>query len=602
MKGIRIFSSVILAGIAVACGLGIRSSHSAEQRVNVILITLDTTRADHLGCYGHSAALTPTLDELAERGALFERAYTPVPLTLPAHASIHTGLYPFEHGIFTNGNHGLAADIPTLAEVLAERGYATGAFIAAFVLNRVFGLDRGFETYDDDFDAPPTVEPPGDRKRSADQVIDRALAWLTTQLTVHETKPFFCWVHLFDPHAEYLDHHETFGDRFRENPYDAEIAYVDLQLKRMIDFLDARRLTERTIIIVAGDHGEGLTEHRERWHGYMLYDSTLRVPLIVSGPHIRSGQRVADPVSLVDLVPTALEYLDIPCPAAIGSRSLKPALSGENCPPTPCYAVSREAFLEEGWAPLSCLVTTEWKYIRTTRPELYDLQNDPGETMNLAEARADKLLELEQQLNDREANGVRRAGPAVTLSERERGNLASLGYSSSPDRKESHKSLPDIKDMLDRFDAFQSARELCVRGESESAVAPLYGLILSAPQYIAPRLLLAQLLKSRGRLEEAETQFRAILDVDPDHEETHEYLGNLYASRGQYELALTHLLEALDASPLSVNLHRTAGEVLNALGRKREAVVHVQAAEDLWNQQHRRSQPFKPRPVGSAIR
>ena len=173
----------------------------AEQRLNVILITLDTTRADHLGCYGFPAALTPDAwTGWRSRGVLFGAAclHSRSPDSRRAHASIHTGLYPFEHGLFTNGNHGLPAEIPTLAEALTERGYATGAFVAAFVLNRIFGLDRGFETYDDDVDAPPTVEPPGDRKRSADQVLDRALAWLT----VHQTEPFFCWVHLFDPHAE----------------------------------------------------------------------------------------------------------------------------------------------------------------------------------------------------------------------------------------------------------------------------------------------------------------------------------------------------------------------------------------------------------------
>src|SRR5260370_28575543 len=167
----RLLMALLLAGIAVAFGMGIKSWNSPERRLNVILITLDTTRADKIGCYGDPAALTPTIDELARRGVLFERAYTPVPLTLPAHASIHTGLYPFEHGLFTNGNHGLPAEIPTLAEALAERGYATGAFIAAFVLNRLFGLDRGFDTYDDDVDVPPTVEPPGDRKLSADHVV-----------------------------------------------------------------------------------------------------------------------------------------------------------------------------------------------------------------------------------------------------------------------------------------------------------------------------------------------------------------------------------------------------------------------------------------------
>jgi arylsulfatase A-like enzyme len=579
--------------------MGIKSWHSRDRRLNVVLITLDTTRADRIGCYGYPAALTPTLDEMARRGVLFERAYTPVPLTLPAHASIHTGLYPFEHGLFTNGNHGLPDEIPTLAEALAERGYATGGFIAAFVLNRLFGLDRGFETYDDDVDVPPTVEPPGERKLSADQVVDRALSWLTA----HQHKPFFCWVHLFDPHAEYLDHRESFGDRFRENPYDAEIAYMDLQLKRLVEFLDARHLTERTMVIVVGDHGEGLTEHRERWHGYMLYDSTLRVPLIVAGPHIRSGHRTSDPVSLIDLAPTVLDCLDFPHAASISGRSLKPALSGEALPARACYGVARETFLEEGWSPLSCLITAEWKYIETARPELYDLRNDLGETMNLAESQADKLREMKEQLNALERGGHAREGQTVSLSEREQRNLASLGYVRSPDRrKEASEPLPDIKDRLDSFERFQSALGLCLQGQSELAVAPLYELVSSEPGYIAPRLLLAQLLKSREKDEEAENQLLAILDIDPDREEAHENLGNLYASRRQFELALTHLLKAIQYSPLSVSLHRNAGKVLNALGRKREAVVYFRAAENLWNEQHMRHASQKPKPVGNGTK
>ncbi len=304
---------------------------------------------------------------------------------------------------------------------------------------------------------------------------------------------------------------------------------------------------------------------------------------------------MADPVSLIDLAPTVLDCLDVPHPGLINGRSLKPALSGEALSVRACYGVARETFLEEGWSPLSCLITAEWKYIETTRPELYDLRNDPGETVNLADSQADKLREMKDEMNALEASGRVRKGHTVSLSEREQRNLASLGYVRSPEhRKEAGKPLPDLKDRLESFEGFQSALDLCMQGQSESAVAPLYQLIGSEPRYVAPRLLLAQLLRSRGKDEEAENQLLAILDIDPDHEEAHENLGDLYASRGQNELALTHLLKAIKQSPLSVSLHRHTGKVLNALGRKREAAEHSQAAENLWNEQRLRHASRKP--------
>lgn len=590
MMGTRTRMCVLVA-VFVACGIGIKSWLIVEKRLNLLLITLDTTRADHLGCYGYPEALTPTIDELAKRGVLFEHAYTTVPLTLPAHASIHTALYPFEHGVLTNNHHGLPDKIPTLAETLFSRGYATGAFIASFVLNRRFGMDRGFQTYDDEVDEPPTFEAPGENIRSADQIVDRAIAWLTAQ----NDKPFFCWLHLFDPHAKYLEHRETFGDKFQSRPYDAEIAFVDVQLKRLIDFLDARRLTERTMVVIVGDHGEGLKEHRERWHGYMLYNSTLRVPLIISLPSkIKRHQSVTEVVSLIDIAPTVLDCLDVPCFGPISGQSLKPALLGEILPSRACYGVAKEVLLEEGWSPLSCLITADWKYIQTSKPELYDLRNDPGETLNLAESEMARSREMRQQLTDLEASGVRYEQQRVELSERERRNLAGLGYLTGRRSTDEHgKERPDLKDMLDQFDAFQEVYELCTSGKPESAIVPLYQLINVAPRYLAPRLLLAQLLESQQKLEEAESQYLAILDIDPDNLETHTNLGDLLASQKQYEAALKHMLIALKGSPLSSNLHFSIGKVLRALKRPKEAATHFQYAENLANQQQKRWKPQK---------
>jgi arylsulfatase A-like enzyme/predicted negative regulator of RcsB-dependent stress response len=572
--------------------MGIASLYRVKSPLNVIVITLDTTRADRLGCYGYDAAVTPTIDALAKRGVVFERAYTPVPLTLPAHASMFTGLFSFEHGLYTNGSHGLPNEIPTLAEALAARGYATGAFIASFALHRVFGVDRGFDVYDDDVDGPSTVEPPGGRKRSADQVVDRSLAWLSQR----NHKPFFCWVHLFDPHAEYLEHRETFGDKFRGRPYDAEIAYVDLHLKRLFDYLDAQRLTERTMVVIVGDHGEGLTEHRERWHGYMLYNSTLRVPLIVSVPsRVQSHRRISDPVSLIDLAPTVLDCLDLPGLSPVSGRSLKPAIQGEPLPAKACYGVAKEVFLEDGWSPLSCVITADWKYIQTTRPELYDLRNDPGEEVNLAETQSEMMLALQQQLVELEASGVRYKTRSVSLSERDRSNLAGLGYlGTSNSQNKSRDALPDIKDNLDDFDAYQGALEQFISGQSESAVAPLYQLTVAAPRYLAPRLLLAQILSSKGKVDEAEGQYLAVLDIDSGNMDAHTNLGKLLATQKQYERALVHLQTALKSGPLSVDLHLTIGKILKAMGRSPEAVNYFQKAEELAMRQRMRRPAKKP--------
>src|SRR5262245_22977537 len=280
---------------AAACWLWPR------QKPSVLLITLDTTRADRLGCYGYSAARTPVLDSIAAAGALCERAFTVAPVTLPAHTSMFTGLYPAETGVVTNGRGRLASDVPLLAETLDREGYDTAGFVGSFVLNRKFGLTRGFRIYDDDFAGDDASPDAVGRQKHAAALVVAALKWLAEK----RSRPFFCWVHLFDPHAPYLTHTDLFGNEFADRPYDAEVAYVVRHIGRLVDELKARHLETHTIVVVVGDHGEGLGEHNAQTHGMTLYQEALRVPLIFRHPgQLAPGGRVAQGLSIVDLSPT----------------------------------------------------------------------------------------------------------------------------------------------------------------------------------------------------------------------------------------------------------------------------------------------------------
>ena len=356
---------------------------------------------------------------------LFESAFTTVPMTLPAHASLFTGLYPSEHGIHTNGKSRLNDDIPTLAEACRDRGYDTGAFVASFVVDSKFGLDRGFQTYGDDLTGTEATEEVLHRSREGNVVIDEALGWLKSCTR----NPFLCWVHLYDPHSPYLDHHDLFGERFHDRPYDAEIAYVDVQLGRLLDFLHTQKLEQQTLVIVVGDHGEGLDQHRERRHGQTLYNSVLHVPWIMSLPGtIPAGTRVTTPASLVDLYPTVLEALHLKASAKISGRSLLAAAKGNNLRARPLYAETDEPWIESGWSPLRCLISDEWKYIRTSKVELYDIRHDPDETRNLATELPGQVQFLESNLADLESSLLRAPGADVRLSSKEVQKLSGLGY------------------------------------------------------------------------------------------------------------------------------------------------------------------------------
>src|SRR6266571_943104 len=368
---------------------------TATSPPDVLLITIDTLRADHVGAYGYAAAQTPGLDRLAREGVLLEEAVAQVPQTRPSHASLFTGRYPFEHGIRDNISAPLPSKIPTLATLLARAGYDTAAFIGAYPVSRASGLDQGFATFDDPFGAGeatpphPTLSPRGERdgweprsERRASEVVDRALAWLGKP---HD-KPFFLWIHLYDPHAPY-ESPAPFRQRFAKHPYDGEIAYADAQANRLLAWLDRARRRANTMVVATSDHGEGLGDHRESEHMLLVYDSTLRVPMLVSWPgHLRAGARVGGQFRSVDLLPTVLDLLALPPVPTSGASRAAALREGARIPESESYAESLYGSLHFGYAPLRALRGHGWKYVDAPRAELYRVADDPGETKNLLAA------------------------------------------------------------------------------------------------------------------------------------------------------------------------------------------------------------------------
>ncbi|MCJ7643243.1 MAG: sulfatase-like hydrolase/transferase, partial [Candidatus Aminicenantes bacterium] len=341
---------------------------------NILLITLDTTRADHLGCYGYKPAKTPNLDRLAQEGIRFARVYCPAPLTLPSHASIMTGLYPVTHGVRNNG-HDLPSGIRTLAEILKGRSYSTAAFVSSFSMDSRFGLDRGFDVYDDTFQSESPFKTQNAERR-AKETFARFSRWLE----INGKDKFFGWVHYYDPHLPY-DPPSPSKEEFEKDPYDGEIAYMDRYVGAVLERLKELGILERTLVVIAGDHGEGLGDKVETGHGIFLYEETLRVPLILYNPAVfPRSQVIESQVRLVDVAPTILEIIGLKNEAAgMTGQSLVPWLRGKSRKDLDSLVETvypRENF---GWSELVGLVSGRWKYIQSPRSELYDVKNDPGE-------------------------------------------------------------------------------------------------------------------------------------------------------------------------------------------------------------------------------
>ncbi len=503
---------LLVTGLALAPALlpGCRRTPAEPgpgPKPNVLLVTIDTLRADRVGCYGHASASTPVLDALAARGVRFETAVVHVPLTGPSHASILTGLGPLGHGFRENAGFVLPAQVKSGAEDFRQAGYRTAAFVSAFPLDRRFGFDRGFDVYDDhlpkgtDSRRTPYVE------RFADATTDAVLRWLEAPAE-GAPRPFFLWVHYYDPHAPY----EPPGDlavRFRTAPYDGEVAFADRQLGRLLHALDERGLIGQTLVLAMSDHGEGLGDHGEGTHGLFVYDSTLKVPFIVAGPGVGAG-RVAPTVARgIDVLPTLLDYAGLPLRPDLEGRSLRPAIEGRAMDDAPTYVESLYSQREFGWAPLFAWRTARHKMIEAPRPELYDLQEDPGEMNDLAPRETARLADMRQTLEVARSQSPPSASAEVDPESAEM--LRALGYIAKAGGQElvAGASLRDPKDgqrLVPRLNRGMSA----VRTDPATAIRELRSVLAEDPGLLVARRSLAVAYTSARQYDRAIAELRRL--------------------------------------------------------------------------------------------
>lgn len=540
------------------------SAARAGGRYNLVVITLDTTRADHLGAYGSTTVKTPVLDALAREGVLFDQAMTAAPLTLPAHCSIFTGRFPPEHGARDNGGFFLAPDQVTMAEVLKARGYQTGAFVAAYVLDSKWGLDQGFDTYVDDFDmSKARGHSSGSIQRPANEVIDKALPWMESA----KDQRFFAWIHLYDPHTPYAPP-EPYKTEYAGHPYRGEIAFTDAQIGRVVEFLRSKGLLDTTVIAVMGDHGESLGDHGEDGHGFFVYESVTRVPLMIRAPGAGlQGKRVTDPVRLVDVMPTALELLGVETPGGVSGASLMPLMTGKVLElGLEGYAEAMYPLHHYGWSDLRALRSGRFKAIDAPRPELYDVQDDPGETRNIYGDRrtvGDQMIARLRQMDEAFRKvAVPQTTPDVDPEVRER--LAALGYVGSfvADANDTRTDRADPKDKIRLFNLLSTAREAGSEKGGAAKSAAIYRQVLAEdPNVIDAWFSLGTLASRERQYREAITHFSKALSLKPDYDLAVINIALAYRNLGDDEAALAGFERYLALDPKDPYVRCHMGEV-----------------------------------------
>lgn len=506
---------------------------------NLLLITIDTLRPDRLSCYSPAYLKTPAIDALAGAGVLFERAFAHTPLTLPSHVNILVGAAPPFHGISDNSKSRLGAGFLTLAEHLKTAGFATGAFIGAFPLDSRFGLDQGFDVYDDFFPFR-AANPSAYSERKAEDVLKAAEAWLSGR-----TGKWFCWIHIWDPHAPYQAP-EPYSSRFKNDPYSGEAAYVDASLGSFFDFLKSKDLWNSTLIALTADHGEALGEHGEMTHSFFAYNSTLHVPLIIAGPGI-PRLRTSQPAGHVDLFPTLCRSLGVAAPAGLQGLPLQPVWEGKTLSDRPIYFEALDAYLNSGCAPLYGYIEGGWKFMDSPIPELYDLSRDFDEKKNLASE--NNLAPRRKKMNDlRSSLASAAAGSTVRTVDREtRDRLRSLGYivgTGGP-----AKTSFGVEDDVKRFLPFQQKLEEAILstsgGDTKTGLRLFEELVRDRKDFIAAYTFLAQALMAEGRSGDGLRVLDAGYRANPENYDILKSYGTALLQSGQGDPAIGLFEKAL---------------------------------------------------------
>jgi arylsulfatase A-like enzyme/tetratricopeptide (TPR) repeat protein len=535
---------------------------------NVLLVSLDTVRADHLGCYRYAGAQTPRIDALASTGLRFEHATTVAPLTLPAHSSLMTGTFPGWHGVRDNGGFYLDDDQLTFAEILRDRGFRTGGFVGAFVLDRRWGIGQGFDRYFDDFDLErfPSVGGMDTIQRPGSEVVDRALEWLQSE----RSRPFFAWVHLYDAHTPY-EAPEPFRSRFprtRAGAYDAEIASADSQVGRLLDALRADGRLDETLVIVVADHGEMLGEHGELTHGFFIYEAATHIPVILNGPGVPATV-VSDQVRIVDVLPTALSLLGIPIPKSVQGTSLMPLARGEHLGLV-AHAESWYPRYHYGWSELRSIQDGRFKLIRAPRSELYDLSSDPREEQDRSSESTSRLDVFGRALEAFESRiaraGVQRGPRAIDAEAEER--LAALGYVAGTVNLKTidQPARGDPKDKIELYNMMKEAGSLSVEGNLEGAVATVKQALATDPEIVEGYMLLGNFLKKLKRSQEAISAYRDALARDSENQNALFALALAYKDDGRLDEARVGFERARDLDPRNGRVLWQLADVLMRAG------------------------------------
>lgn len=547
----------------------ISESQAQEERPNLILITIDTLRADRVG--GQNS-ITPNIDSLAADGVVFEQAMVQVPITLPSHVSIMTATYPMYHGIRDFGGFKLKEERETLAELLKAQGYSTAAFVSSFALDSRWGLNQGFESYYDNFDLSEykgvgfnAVE------RRADKTIDAVLDWLENR----PSGPFFLWVHLFDPHDPY-EPPSPYHEKFRHRPYDGEVAYTDSELGRLLKTLRSTDLYRGSMIVLMGDHGEGLGEHNEETHGFFVYNTTLQVPLIVKFSGNRySGQRVESVVQSVDVAPTILQALRMPRGREMQGNGLLGVISGRGRQGSdPAYSESYYARYHFGWSSLAAYQDQRYKFIRAPRPELYDLREDPGELKNLFNeltALGRQYANLLDDLNGKYRNREVLSEEIGDIDDETRQRLQSLGYvaiTSGKSGENDDRNRADPKDKIGLFSQIRKATIDTEEGRIESSINRLQTVIEEDPDIYTAQYLLGLNFYQTGQFALAVDRFKEAIQVFPESRDAVHALAGSYLQLGMMDAARLGYERLLEMEPDSTRAFVGLG---NAALKSRDA-------------------------------
>lgn len=590
---------IILCIVAIGAGIAYFLIQNKEKTThikgyNVLLITLDTTRADALGIYGSKQAHTPNLDRLGREGVVFEQGYSPVPLTLPAHASILTGLYPTAHGVRDNGVYSLGATHNLLSQILKKEGYQTYAAISSFVLLEKFGLAQGFDIYDDQMESQTYILTQ-ESEIPADRVYEKFRGWWSRQQK--NPQPFFAWIHFYDPHAPYI-YHQDLGKSFSSDGrgrYASEVAFTDQYVGRIIDDLKKAGRLERTLVVVVGDHGEGFGEHNESGHGIFCYEESLKVPFILTNPAaLPKGLKISQRVSLVDLYPTLTAMLQVDAPAESHGINLMPLI---NNPETPVervlYFESMHGKEESGWAPLMGIIKDNYKYISLPDSELYQLEKDPLEKDNMFWKKNPFAKNLDKELKAiLLQHTTQQTSQKRNLSTQDSKHLQSLGYISSfSDKNQAgldpkrgiqiRKSLSAVSKLIDQNQIPEAETRLTEMAEDKHVKIPKYYFLLQKiyqrkgdtlnrircleeaaakfPAMEEINRMLVETLMAENRIQDARKWSMAFLKSDPRNTATYTRLAQIAQQEGKFKESLELLEKGLQFEPRNASLWATLG-------------------------------------------